>query len=153
MDNHRSRPIVHYIVTAVGVLNMTTTSALRQDAEPSAYAICNLLLLMPHIPLTANSEVDYKAADPALLVPLADAADAALLIIHIGTAAIGRLLARTASDPFDEEELADVVESLGWLVAELNDFATVAHNISGRCRQLTYDYAPAIPNSFPLVKP
>lgn len=132
---------------------MTTTSALRQDAEPSAYAICNLLLLMPHLPLIATSEVDYSAADPALLVQLADAADAALLIIHIGTAAIGRLLTRVATDPFGEEELADVVESSGWLVAELNDLATVAHKISGSCRQLTYDYAPEIPTSLPLVKP
>ncbi|WP_432380542.1 hypothetical protein [Duganella sp. P38] len=131
---------------------MATTSAPRKDAEPSAYAICNLLLLMPHLPLIATSELNYSAADPALLVQLADAADAALLIIHIGTAAIGRLLARAATDPFGEEERADVVESLGWLVAELNDLATVAHKISGRCRQLTYDYSPEILNSLPLVK-
>lgn len=132
---------------------MTTTSAPGQDTEASAYAICNLLLLMPHLPLTAVSELDYQAAEPAVLVQVADAADSALLIIHIGTAAIGRLLARTATDPFGEEALADVVESLGWLVAELNDLATVAHKISGSCRQLTYDYAPEIPTSLPLVKP
>lgn len=132
---------------------MTRISDPGQDFTPSAYAICNLLLLMPHLPLTTESEVDYSAADPALLVQLADAGDAAFLIIHIGTAAIGRLLARAATDPFGEEELADVAESLGWLVAELNDLATVAHKISGRCRQLTYAYAPEIPASFPLVKP
>jgi hypothetical protein len=108
---------------------------------------------MPHLPLIATSEVDYSAANPALLVQVADAADAALLIIHIGTAAIGRLLARTATDPFGEDDFADAVEALGWLVAELNDFAIAAHRISGRCRQLTYDYAPEIPDSLPLVKP
>lgn len=132
---------------------MTKTSDPGQDADPSAYAICNLLLLMPHLPLTATSEVDYGAAEPALIAQLADAADATLLIIHIGTAAIGGLLARAATDPFGEEELADVVESLGRLVAELNDLATVAHKISGRCRQLTYDYAPEATSSVPLAKP
>lgn len=132
---------------------MTRTFTPRQDAEPSAYAICNLLLLMPRLPLIATSEVDYSEADPALLVQLADAADAALLIIHIGTAAIGRLLARAATDPFGDEELPDVAESLGWLVAELNDLATVAHKISGRCRQLTYDYTPEAASSVPLAKP
>lgn len=132
---------------------MTTTSAPGQDTEASAYAICNLLLLMPHLPLTAVSELDYQAAEPALLVQVADAADSALLIIHIGTAAIGRLLTRAATDPFGEEELADVAESLCWLVAELNDLATVAHKISGRCRKLTYDCTPETASSFPLATP
>lgn len=132
---------------------MNTVSASGQDTDSSAYAICNLLLLMPHLPVTATSEVDYGAANPALLIQLADAADAALLIIHIGTAAIGRLLARTATDPFGEGESADSVESLGWLVAELNDLAPVVHKISGRCRQLSYDYAPEIASSLPLAKP
>lgn len=132
---------------------MTTTFAPGQDTEASAYAICNLLLLMTHLPLTAVSELDYQAAEPAVLAQVADAADSALLITHIGTAAIGRLLARTATDPFGEEALADVVESLGWLVAELNDLATVAHKISCRCRQLTYNYAPEAASSVPLAKP
>lgn len=153
MDNHRSRQILNYAAASFGILNMATTSPTGQDVEPSAYALCNLLLLVPHLPLTTTSELDYTAADPALLVQLADAADATLLIIHIGTSAIGRLLARTATEPFGEEAIADAVEVLGWLVAELGDLAGAVHKISAACRLHTHDYAPDAVTTIPLARP
>lgn len=122
-------------------------------ANGSSSALCNLLLLMPHIPLAESSEIDYAAADPAALAQLADAADASLLIVHLGTSAIGRILALTAMEPFSEEESADAAEALGWLVAELGDLARVAHTLSTMCRRSTYAYTPTVVTPLTLAKP
>lgn len=121
--------------------------------DGSASSLCNLLLLMPYLSLTASAEIDYIASDPAILAQLADAADASLLIIHLSTSAVGRLLARTATEPFSEMENDDSVEALGWLVAELGDLASVARSMSAMCRRITYDYAPQAVTTIPLAKP
>lgn len=122
-------------------------------ADCSGFALGNLLLMMPYIPLTEGAEIDYAAADPAALAQLADAADASLLIIHLGTTAIGRLLARTATEPFNELDDADAVEALGWLVAELGDLARIAQTISATCRRNTYGCTRASITPLALAKP
>ena len=136
---------------------MAPTSQSKQgvDTKPasSAYSFRNLLLLLPHVPLTSSSEIDYAAAEPGLLVQLADAADASLLIIHIGTSALGRLMARTASESFRNADDADAIEALGWLVAELNDLADAARRISSACRKSTFDFAPNADTPSPLARP
>lgn len=119
----------------------------------SAFSLCNLTLLMPHLSVTPTGEIDYAAADPALLVQLADAADALLLITHIGTFAVGRLLAHAEIEPLGDETVADSVEALGWLVAELNDMAGPLHRISAACRRHTYDYAPDAVTTISLARP
>ena len=137
---------------------MTKTPKIEPSGQDmsdcSAYALSNFLLLTPRLPLTAKGEVDYPAADPALLVQLADAADSSLLLIHIGTSAIGRLLAQAVTAAFSQEDGADNVEAIGWLVAELNDVAATAHKVSATCRRLTYDYVPLDADAtIPLVSP
>lgn len=127
--------------------------ASRPVLDRSASALCNLLLLMPHSSVTESSEIDYAAANPALLVQLADAAEASLLIVHFGTSSIGRLLAYGVAEAFGDETMADSVEALGWLVAELGALAEVAHCIAGACRRLTYDYAPQEATTIPITKP
>ena len=110
-------------------------------------------LVAIHLSLTKASEIDYSTADPALLVQLADASEAVLLIVHIGTSAVGRLLARAATEPVGSEEFADAVEALGWLVTELNDLAIAVRRVAGKCRQHTSDYAPATNALIPLARP
>ena len=134
---------------------MTVPPAQNAPSSPdgSAFSFCNLLLLVPYLSLTASAEIDYASADPAILMQIADAADASLLIIHLGTSAVGRLLARTTAEPFSEMSDADSVEALGWLVAELSDLAVAAQRMSAMCRYHTYDYAPGMATSFPLAKP
>lgn len=122
-------------------------------ADGSASSFYNLLLLMPHLPVTSIAEVDYVAANPALLAQIADAADASLLIVHIGTSAIGRLLAQAEAEPFSDARSVDTIEALGWLVAELNDMAGAVYRISTACRRHTYDYAQDSVTPIPLVKP
>lgn len=126
----------------------------QDTSDCSAYALSNFLLLTPRLPITPTGEVDYLAAAPALLMQLAEAADASLLLIHISTSAIGRLLAQASTAAFSQEDGADHVEAIGWLVAELNDVAATAHKISAACRRLTYDYAPLDGDTtIPLVRP
>jgi hypothetical protein len=121
--------------------------------DSSALSFFNLLLLMPHLPLTSRSDIDYAGADPALLMQLADAADSVLLIIHIGTSAVGRLLAQAGIEPLCDATVADSIEALGWLMAELNDMAGAVHRISAACRRNTYDCAPDAVTTIPLARP
>ena len=121
--------------------------------DSSALSFFNLMLLMPHLPLTSRSEIDYAGADPALLMQLADAGEAVLLITHIGTSAIGRLLAQAGIEPLGDATVADSIEALGWLVAEINDLAGAVHRISAACRRHTYDYTPDAVTTIPLAKP
>ena len=127
--------------------------AVQAPTDSSAFSLCNLALLLPHLQVTATNEINYVSADAALLVQLADAADAVLLITHIGSSAIGRLLAQAGLEPLGDETVADSIEALGWLVAELNDLACAVHRISAACRRHTYDYAPDAVTTIPLVRP
>ena len=127
--------------------------AVQSAPESSAFSLCNLALLLPYLPVTATNDIDYAAADPALLMQLGDAADAVLLITHIGSSAIDRLLAQAGIEPLGDETVADSIEALGWLVTELNDLAGAVHRISAACRRHTYDYAPAAVTTIPLVRP
>ncbi len=132
---------------------LSPAPAFQSPADSSAFSFFNLLLLMPHLSLTSRSEVDYAGADPALLMQLADAADSALLITHIGTSAIGHLLAQVRTEPLCDETVADSVEVLGWLVAELGELASAVHKISAACRRHTHDYAPDTVTTVPLARP
>jgi hypothetical protein len=131
----------------------TSGQTVQPTPDSSASSFYNLLLLMPHLPVASMAEVDYAAANPALLVQIADAADASLLIVHIGTSAIGRLLAQAEAEPFSDARSIDAIAALGWLVTELNDLAGAVHRISAACRRHTYDYVPDTVTTIPLVRP
>lgn len=113
----------------------------------------DLLLLLPHLAVTTKSDIDYAAADPALLLQLADNAETAMRTIHLGMSAMGRLLARSAPEIECREMSGDAVEALGWLMAELGEFAAVVHCIAVACRRHTADYAPRTTKIIPNVRP
>jgi hypothetical protein len=113
----------------------------------------DLLLQLPLLTITAELEINYAAADPALLVQLADSAEVTMRSIHLGTAAIGQLLARAAPEIECGEISADVIEGLGWLLAELGDAAAVAHSLGAGCRRHTADYAPRTIKTVPNARP
>ena len=115
--------------------------------------IRDLLLLLPHLPVTARSDIDYSAANPALLVQLANNAETAMRTIHLGMAAIGQLLARSAAEIECREMSGDSVEALGWLMAELGEFAAIVHCIAVACRRHTADYSPRTTKIIPNVRP
>ena len=102
----------------------------------------DLLLLLPHLPVNDSLEIDYEAANPDLLVQLADNAEAVTRIMHMGIAAVGQLLAHSAAKIKSGELPGDTVEALGWLLAELGEVAGVAQCLAIACRQYTFDYTP-----------
>lgn len=112
----------------------------------------DLLLLVPHLTVTASFEIDYVSADPAVLVLLANKAETSMQTLHRGMAAVGNLLARTAPEIESGEVSSDAIKSLGWLIAELAEFADVAHAIAVACRKHTADFAPSSTKNIPNLK-
>lgn len=102
----------------------------------------DLLLQLPLLQVTHDVEIDYAAADPALLVQIAENAEISMRAIHIGLSAVGVLLANSAPEIEMRDISANTVEALGWLMAEMGEFAVVAHGLSVACRRHTADYAP-----------
>lgn len=137
---------------------MGTMHASRENTRSPATIgttrpIRDLLLQLPLLTVTSELDIDYAAADPALLVQLADNAETAMRTIHLGISATGQLLARSAPEIECREVCGDAVEALGWLMAELGEFAAVAHCIAIACRRHTADYSPRTTKIIPNVRP
>ena len=103
----------------------------------------DLLLLMPLLPVSDRGEIDYNAAEPALLTQIGSNADLSLRTLYRGTAAIGRLLVAVSPEIGTGEFSADAMESIGWLLAEIGDLAATAQCLSVACHRYTADYVPA----------
>ena len=103
----------------------------------------DLLLLMPHLPVSDRGEIDYNAAAPELLNQIGANADLTMRTLHRGTAAIGRLLVTISPETGTGEFSADGMESVGWLISEFADLAVTAQCLSVACHRYTSDYAPA----------
>ena len=114
----------------------------KESPKPPPRPMRDLLLLLPYLTVGAAQDIDYEAADPGLLVQLAARAETAMRTIHLGISASGHLLARSAPEIECREISGDAVEALGWLIAELGDFAAVAQCLAAACRKYTVDYAP-----------
>jgi hypothetical protein len=104
-----------------------------------------MLLQLPLLPVGPSLDIDYPAADPELLVELARNAEVVTQTIQLGLSAIGHLLACAGPEIEAGEIPSDLIEALGWTIAELGDFAATAHCLSVACRRHTSDYAPEIP--------
>lgn len=113
----------------------------------------DLLLLMPHLPVGMDFNIDYERAEPALLHQVGINADITMRTIHRGTAVIGRLLVHAFPEGSANELPADCMEALGCLLAEMGDLAATAHNLAAGCQRHTADYAPRTPIHIPNAKP
>ena len=103
----------------------------------------NLLDWLPMLPMKeSNQPVDYQAADPGVLVVLAEAAETTMNTINRGVAGIGLLLAASAVDISDGTIGADTIESLGFLLSEISDLSAGCMVLATRCRRETADYQP-----------
>ena len=112
----------------------TRTEALRPMRD--------LLVRLPRLPMTRKQEIDFPAADPALLVAIAEDAETTMNVIHRGVGAIGHLLAHSAVVIEDGTISADCIENFGYLMAELGDMAAGCMTLATRCRRETSDYQP-----------
>ena len=113
----------------------------------------DLLLLLPYLSVSVTQDIDYEAAAPDLLVQLADRAETTMRTIHLGMGATGQLLAGSAPEIECREISGDAVEALGWLLAELGEFAAVAQCLAAACRKYTVDYAPQEVEFIPNARP
>ena len=103
----------------------------------------NLLDWLPMLPVKQNDQqVDYQAADPAVLIVLAEAAEITMNTINRGVGAIGHLLAHSSTVIEDGTIGADTIESLGFLLSEISDLSAGCMVLATRCRRETADYQP-----------
>ena len=110
-----------------------------------------LMLRLPLLPTTPDHRVDYEAADPALLVRLADDAETVVNTISMGLSALGTILAHAASE-VGSEISSDTIEAIGWYIAESSDASATLLSLTAACRHDTVDYAPLQPQPAPLAR-
>lgn len=102
-----------------------------------------LFKCLPTLPLNRDNSIDFQAADPALLVMLADDAQTTTRVIQQGVGAIGHLLAQSGVAIEEGSITSDVVESLGNFLAEVSDLSIDCMVLACKCRRETSDYQPA----------
>ena len=103
----------------------------------------DLLHRLPKLPLNFSHEIDFAAADPELLVALAEDAEMLMRSMHDGVGAIGQLLANSAVMVEDGTISADCLEALGFTMSQLADMASGCMVLAGHCRRETADYNPS----------
>jgi hypothetical protein len=109
-----------------------------------------LLLQLPLLPITPDQRIDYEAADPALLVELAENAETVMNTINLGLSAVGTILAH-ASPEVGSEISSSTIESLGWCIAEMSDIAATLLSLACACRHYTVDYTALKPKRVPIA--
>lgn len=102
----------------------------------------NILQCLPRLPTTKAEEIDFPAADPAMLVALAEDAEMLMRATYSGLGAIGQLLANSAIMIEDGTISADCIEALGWFQSEMADMAHHFMGLAAHCRHETADYTP-----------
>ena len=103
-------------------------------AEPtSTRPMRELLLRLPLLPTTPDDRIDYEAADPALLMQLAENAETVMNTINLGLSAVGTILAH-ASPEVGSEISGYTIEYLGWHIAENADAAAALLSLVHACR-------------------
>jgi len=118
------------------------------DIRPMRQLLSNL----PKLPTTKDLSVDFPAADPALLLCIAEDAETLMAVMHLGVGAIGQMLAQSALAIEDGTTSADSLEALGFLMAELGDMAASCMTLAGKCRLQIVDYKPPPPNYWKSTK-
>ena len=97
----------------------------------------DLLVRLPKLPVNLKQEIDFAAADPALLVVIAEDAEMIMGATQMGLGAIGQLLANSAVVIEDGTVSADSIEALGWLMSEMADMAHHCMGLAVHCRHET----------------
>lgn len=106
----------------------------------------DLMARLPLLPLSASQKVDLAAADPELLVAIAEDAEMLMGAMHQGVGAIGQLLAHAAVMIEDGSIGAEALEALGFMMAEVGDMASSCMVLAAQCRRETADYSPSDEN-------
>ena len=132
---------------------MAVKKIVANQATEELRPLRDLLLLMPHLQVRTEYNIDYESCESALLYQIGTNADITMRTVHRGIAAIGRLLVYTSPEIGTGEFSADSTEALGELLAELGDLAATAHAIATSCQRFNSDYSPETPKHIPNARP
>ena len=119
-----------------------TMKRVRRTGDEVPRPMRDLILQLPLLNVTPTLEIDYPAADAALLVQVADNAETAMHVVQLGLSAVGRLVVRGAAEVESGEISGDAIEALGWLMSELGEFSATAFALASACRRFTRASAP-----------
>lgn len=119
-----------------------TIKRIRRTGQEIPRPMRDLILQLPLLNVTQTLEIDYQAADPAVLAQVADNAETAMHVVQLGLSAVGQLLVRAAPEVETGEISGDSIEALGWLMSELGDFSATAFALAAACRRFITGYAP-----------
>ena len=114
------------------------------DRDSSSRPVFDLIRQLPCCEVSATGEIDYDASEPALIQRIGEYAAQVMATMHRGTAAIGLLLANAGPEIETRSLSADVVEALGYTLAEMGDLAVQCDLIATGCRRATADYLPLV---------
>lgn len=121
-----------------------------------AYGSCrpmrDLLLQLPLLTASPAEVIQYEEADAVVLAQIADNAETAMNVIHLGLSAVGHILAHAAPE-VGSDIGSDTVEALGRLMEELGSFAATAFSLSAACRHHTADFSPPVHRSVANARP
>lgn len=123
------------------------------QAKAELRPLRDLLLLMPHLQVRTEYNIDYQSCESVLLYQIGTNADITMRTVHRGSAAIGRLLVYTSPEIGTGEFSSDSMEALGEVLAELGDLAATAHAIAASCQRFNSDYSPGTPKHIPNARP
>ena len=110
-----------------------------------------LLLRLPLLSTSPDLRIDYEAANPDVLLALADSAETVIATLNHGLSAVGIILAH-ASPEVGSEIGSDTIESLGWFIGEASDMAATLLSFAIACRHHTADYTPPKPDRAPVAR-
>lgn len=130
-----------------------TITRAKRNTEETPRPMRDLILQLPLLNVTPSLEIDYPAADAALLVQVADNAETAMHVVQLGLSVVGQLLVRAAPEVEAGEISGNSIEALGWLMSELGDFSATAFALASACRRFTSDYAPYQSRHVPGARP
>ena len=136
-------PKLHHGLDPVVLLTMVAETICTRPMR-------ELLLQLPMLPTTPDHRIDYEAADPALLMQLAENAETVMKTINLGLSAVGTILAH-ASPEVGSEISGYTIEALGWHIADSADAAAALLSLAHACRHYTADYSPPQPKKAPMV--
>jgi len=118
----------------------------------SSHPMRDLLLQLPLLTAKPAEVICYQEADAVVLAQIADNAETAMNVIHLGLSAVGHILAHAAPE-VGSDIGSDTVEALGRLMEELGSFAATAFSLSAACRYHTADFSPPVQRSVASARP
>lgn len=118
-------------------------SAIAGAGMDDGHPVRWLVRSLPLLPTTSRGAIDYATADPILLRQIAEAADTLTRSFHLGTSAIGQLMAHAAPELEDGTVSSDAVEALGWLLSALGEMGAQMAVLALQCARAAAAQAAA----------